>query len=148
MNQKKHRISLRGTLATQFWQFLNKSGVQQAEITDFLQGLADSPDNSLVKFKKNGYMVIGKKADRGKSKSMQHYDPMWTLFFSACCFEGVKNALLHFNEQDRKHYQQRLIATGKSDWWKPEEVWQGLPEALSYITNVKGNHPIFNSIVS
>lgn len=73
--------------------------------------------------------------------TMESYDSLWTLFLSACRFEGVKNALLHFNEHDREFYKKRLITEGKTNWWKPEKVWQELPAALKVVTDVKGYHP-------
>jgi hypothetical protein len=74
-------------------------------------------------------------------KSEETYDPQWTLFLSACRFEGKEKALSHLNSQDRVQYVKRLKLVGRTDWWKPEEVWQGLPNAISLITNVKGYNP-------
>jgi hypothetical protein len=69
------------------------------------------------------------------SKSPKSYDPQWTLFLTACRFEGVKTALQHFNEGDRKAFMKRLHAEGQSKWWNPLVVWEGLPNALYFIVN-------------
>lgn len=76
-----------------------------------------------------------------ESKSMKNYAPLWSLFLSACRFEGITKALQHLNEQDRKHYQSRLKKEGKTEWWRPVKVWEGLPDALKVITHAKGYTP-------
>ena len=75
------------------------------------------------------------------SKSPQSYDPTWTLFLSVCRNEGIPSALSHFNDQDQAHYTHRLNTEGRKDWWKPEQVWSGLPAALKAITSPKGYTP-------
>lgn len=79
-----------------------------------------------------------------ESKSMNNYDPLWSLFLTACRFEGVANALKHLNKEDRMQYQNRLVTEGKTEWWKPADVWKGLTEALKVITHAKGNNPSLN----
>lgn len=81
-----------------------------------------------------------------EAKSMKTYDPLWSLFLSACRYEGVDNALLHFNEQDQETYKKRLITEGRTEWWDPVKVWQGLSSAISIITNVKGFTPSLQTI--
>lgn len=80
------------------------------------------------------------------SKSTKAYDPLWTLFLSACRFEGVETAFTHLNDEDQENFRKRLKADGRTDWWKPETVWQGLPSAIDSIVNVKGYTPIFTHI--
>lgn len=70
------------------------------------------------------------------SKSPKTYDPKWTLFLSACRFEGVETALKHFNEGDRKEFVQRLKAEGQVKWWNPQSVWEGLSQAIDSIADV------------
>lgn len=80
------------------------------------------------------------------SMSPKNYDPMWTLFLAACQDHGRKAALTHFSAADKKHYKARLENEGKSDWWKPEELWKGLPAVIDSILNVKGYGPKVNCI--
>jgi hypothetical protein len=80
------------------------------------------------------------------SMSPKNYDPMWTLFLAACQDHGRKTALTHFNAADKKKYKARLENEGKSDWWKPVEVWKGLPAVIDSILSVKGYGPKFNCV--
>jgi hypothetical protein len=73
-----------------------------------------------------------------EAKSLKKYDPLWSLFLSSCRFEGLENALLHLNDEDREKYMNLLQTEGKSEWWNPEKVWKGLPEAVGKIIKVKG----------
>lgn len=74
-------------------------------------------------------------------KTAKEYDPMWSLFLSVCRFEGIANALLHLSEHDQAIFHKRLLTEGRSDWWKPAKIWDGLPAALKVITQAKGYHP-------
>jgi len=69
------------------------------------------------------------------------YNPTWQLFLSACRFEGVEKALAYFSEADRVHYKTRLLTEGRSEWWKPEQIWQGLAAAINTIMTPKGYAP-------
>lgn len=69
------------------------------------------------------------------------YSPTWPLFLCSCRYEGVEKSLSYFNDEDREHYKNRLKTEGKTDWWKPAKVWEGLPSAINVITNAKGNNP-------
>lgn len=70
-------------------------------------------------------------------KSEKRYDPLWTLFLATCRYKGVKNALSHFNEDDKSIYLKRLKAEGKTDWWNPKKIWDGLPAAIEFVMNAK-----------
>ncbi|WP_183360563.1 hypothetical protein [Geomonas limicola] len=82
------------------------------------------------------------------SKSTKSQDPLWTLFLSACRFEGVPTALNHLNAERQEEFKKRLDTEGRSDWWKPEAVWQGLPLAINKIISVKGYLPSLPSLKS
>jgi hypothetical protein len=74
-------------------------------------------------------------------KSEKQYDPLWTLFLVTCRYKGVKNALSYFNENDKAIYLKRLKAEGKTDWWNPKKIWEGLPAAIASLMNVKSSAP-------
>jgi hypothetical protein len=80
------------------------------------------------------------------SNLSKQYDPIWPLFLCSCRYEGVEKALLYFNDEDREHYKNRLKTDGKTDWWDPAKIWQGLPAALKLVTHPKGNNPSLQTI--
>jgi hypothetical protein len=81
------------------------------------------------------------------SMTSKSYDPSWSLFLSVCEDRGVKAALDHFNPIDKAVYALRLKQEGKSEWWQPEIVWQGLQEAIEGLKIVKGNTPCTQVVI-
>jgi hypothetical protein len=78
--------------------------------------------------------------------SAKTYDPTWTLFLRVCDNEGIASALAHFNLEDREKFIKRLDTEGRKDWWKPEQIWQGLPAAIKKITDVQGYGPKIQTV--
>lgn len=66
------------------------------------------------------------------------YDPLWDFFLASCRHESPKIALSRLNEQHREHYQKMLQAQKLTFWWRPKDLWKGLPNAIKKITDVKG----------
>jgi hypothetical protein len=50
-------------------------------------------------------------------------------------------ALKHLDEEQQDAFKKRLGIEGRTDWWKPETVWQGLPNAINAIVKVKAYTP-------
>ncbi|GFO58752.1 hypothetical protein GMST_10770 [Geomonas silvestris] len=75
------------------------------------------------------------------AKLTDAYSPLWTLFLSACRFEGVNAALQHLSPEHQEEFKRRLHKEGRSDWWKPGKVWEGVSAAIKVILTVKSNSP-------
>jgi hypothetical protein len=75
------------------------------------------------------------------SHSPKHYDPLWSLFLSACQDHGLKYALAHFSKKDALSIRIRFENEGKSDWWKPAAVWKYLQAEILELFKVTGNAP-------
>lgn len=85
----------------------------------------------------NPFLDLGLIAYAG-SKSAEEYNPLWTLFLCACRFGGVEAALKHLSPHHQDIYKERLHKEGRTDWWEPGKVWDGVSAAISAIINVKG----------
>jgi hypothetical protein len=79
--------------------------------------------------------------------SGKSYDPLWTLFLNVCEDCGEKTALAHLNKADQKISKDRLTKEGKTDWWKPDYVWQGILAAIMGLEQVKGFNPTINGVI-
>ena len=71
IDEETQTISLRGSLATTFWNLSKKPGVQKVEIEDYVRGLAESTDSSLLKIQCHDRLIIGRHKERGM------YPPDW-----------------------------------------------------------------------
>jgi hypothetical protein len=58
-----------------------------------------------------------------------------------------KTALAHLNKADQKIFKDRLTKEGKTDWWKPDYVWQGILAAIMGLEQVKGFNPTINGVI-
>jgi hypothetical protein len=79
--------------------------------------------------------------------SLKNYNPLWTLFLNVCQDHGGKAALAHFNKNDKDVYSYRLKHEGKSDWWKPGILWEGIQEAIEGLKIIKGNTPKISGVI-
>ncbi|MDD2499607.1 MAG: hypothetical protein PHN92_02175 [Geobacter sp.] len=62
--------------------------------------------------------------------------PMWPLFLTACRFQGIKRALGYLSKSDAEQFIEKLAKGGLRNWWMPEKIWMGLPEAIQKIVTI------------
>lgn len=73
-----------------------------------------------------------------KPKVVTSYEPLWDFFLASCRHERMDIALSRLNGQDKERYQKMLQTQKLTFWWRPKDLWKGLPDAIKKITDVNG----------
>ncbi|MEO5330009.1 MAG: replication initiation factor domain-containing protein [Magnetococcus sp. THC-1_WYH] len=71
-----------------------------------------------------------------KVLSTQYEDDfVWKLFIDSCRFRTMQAALMLIPKNERAKYQGRIKDAGFVGWWKPDDVWDQLPQVVKKIAN-------------
>lgn len=62
-------------------------------------------------------------------------DYVWKLFIDSCRFRTMQAALLLLPKNVRVKYHGRIKEAGFVGWWKPDKVWEQLPQVVKRITD-------------